>query len=341
MKKEIYIAGFPGSVGGANSELLANAALLRSRGVAVHLVAMYGPESIEPAMRAVTDRLGCKVHLYSRGIFSGKVVAAWNSMRFLCYLPEIVQDGRPRRSIYFNCMTDVTDLEAMNHAAGFIDVHGFVSQYQRSRLYPVLERGAPVRELEGYRPYFDAAAMGISFEYRPPDEEFVLGRISRDDPSKFSPDTWSLFDRVDTGRHRKRTVILGFGPRSAKSLGDPRTGTYELYAPGSLTPAAFYSRVHCIIHKTGGSRESYCRIVPEAAAAGVPMIVEKDFAFPELIVDGVTGFMCSTSTEMIARASELAHDETRRRRIIESARDYLGMELANSDKCYESWRTIL
>jgi hypothetical protein len=53
----------------------------------------------------------------------------------------------------------------------------------------------------------------------------------------------------------------------------------------------------------------YCRIVPEIYEGGVPMIVEHDFAFPEVVEDGVTGFRCNSSDEMSYRASELVFDE--------------------------------
>jgi glycosyltransferase involved in cell wall biosynthesis len=98
--------------------------------------------------------------------------------------------------------------------------------------------------------------------------------------------------------------------------------------------------VHCILHKTGGSRESYCRIVPEAYAYGVPIIVEDDFAFPELVENGVTGYRCSSSDEMSFRASELAFDEPRRKKMIFSAREHLLHEIASPERCWAAWERL-
>jgi glycosyltransferase involved in cell wall biosynthesis len=101
-----------------------------------------------------------------------------------------------------------------------------------------------------------------------------------------------------------------------------------------------YSILHAIIHKTGGSRESYCRIVPEAYGNGVPIIVEDDYAFPDLIIDGVTGFRCKTSDEMSYRASELAFDEQKRKKMIYAAKSFLENEIASPEKCWKCWREL-
>lgn len=343
MQREIYIAGYPASVGGANTEMLHNVALFREKGVDVHLVSMFPLACAEPAMRALADELGCVSHDYERGIFRNKIVASWNLGRFLCYLPEIIQDGRPKLVAWANCMTTASMIELKCHAMGWIDRFAFVSHYQRNLLLPALKAIRPVNELEGYRPHYslDPRLQGIQYRYRPPGEDFVLGRISRDDPSKFSPDTWKIFRDVGTCRYRKRVVMLGFGERTARAIGNPPGGCYELYAPGQISAAEFYGRVHCVIHKTGGSRESYCRIVPECYAAGVPIIVERDFAFPELIVDGETGFMCSSSADMSAIATELARYEDRRRNIIEAGYEYLKTEFSLSSKSWACWENII
>ena len=97
------------------------------------------------------------------------------------------------------------------------------------------------------------------------------------------------------------------------------TQNWMTWSPNAISASDFYDRIHCLIHKTGGSRESYGRIVPEAYATGVAVVVEDDFAFPDLVEDGVTGFRCRSSDEMSFRASELAFDEPRRKRMVEKA----------------------
>jgi glycosyltransferase involved in cell wall biosynthesis len=95
-----------------------------------------------------------------------------------------------------------------------------------------------------------------------------------------------------------------------------------------------------MVHKTGGSRESYCRVVPEAYACGIPVIVERDYAFPDLVVDGVTGYMCGSSDEMSYRASELAFDEEKRKKMCYASNNHLVNEIASKEKCWKPWENM-
>jgi glycosyltransferase involved in cell wall biosynthesis len=338
---EIWVAGFPSFYGGADVELDHNIDLWTQFSVDVHLVPMFGHD---PRMVELCRERGCTVHQYQPDIFRDKLVVSFCNGAFLDRLPEIMEQGRPRRIIWFNCMTWNFDKELTAHKNGWIDEFGFVSEYQRRWLTPKLEEvGGPIRCFEGYRAYFnvDNRSQRIAFEYRPPKDWFAMGRISRDDAQKFSPDLWDLFYKVCSPKPTK-SLILGYGPNAHSRCGAPPAGLDWLtWAPGSIPVRDFYERVHCVIHKTGGSRESYCRVVPECYAFGVPVIVEDEYAFPELIIDGVTGFRCKSSAEMSFRASELAFDETRRKKMIFAARDYLEGHMGNKEACWKSWHSVL
>jgi glycosyltransferase involved in cell wall biosynthesis len=139
----------------------------------------------------------------------------------------------------------------------------------------------------------------------------------------------------------KKVFVLGYGPKAQQRCGVPPSGLdWQTWSPHAIPVKEVYNILHCIIHKTGGSRESYCRIVPEAYAYGVPVIVEDDYAFPDIVVDGVTGFRCKTSDEMSLRASELAFDEERRKKMIFAARDFLVNEIASKGRCWNAWNKL-
>jgi glycosyltransferase involved in cell wall biosynthesis len=196
-----------------------------------------------------------------------------------------------------------------------------------------------VHELVGYRPYFNIQEN--MFQYNPPEKFFHMGRLSRDDGGKFSSDMWNIFYKVCSPVPTK-TFIMGWGENALAKCGKPPAGLDWLTGCANYIPVIdFYHHLHCIIHKTGGSRESYCRIVPEAYAHGVPIIVEKDYAFPELIVDGVTGFMCESSDEMSYRASQLAFNEDLRHKIIDNARLFLTSHIVNDELCWAPWKQLL
>jgi glycosyltransferase involved in cell wall biosynthesis len=340
MHAEIWVAGYPSAYGGADTELDHNIDLWRSFGVDVHLVPMFG---YDPAARRLCEERGCVTHEYRPGVFRDKVVVSFCNGEFLRLLPEIREAGRPAAVVWFNCMTWPFDRELEAHRNGWVDLFGFASDYQRGLLEPALAAAGPVRVFDGYRPYFnpDNASQAIRYGYHEPDDVFAVGRVSRDDAAKYPPDMWAIFNKVCVPR-QKKAFVLGYGSNAAGRCGPPPAGLDWLtWAPNAIPVREFYGRVHCLVHKTGGSRESYCRVVPEAYAAGVAVVVEDDFAFPALVEDGVTGFRCRSSDEMSFRASELAFDEPRRRRMVEAARRFLEGEVAARDKCWAPWKRLL
>ncbi|HET7787630.1 MAG TPA: glycosyltransferase [Myxococcales bacterium] len=333
---ELWIAGFPSGYGGADTELDHLIDLLRAHDVGVHLVPMFGSDT-EAARRAAAR--GCEIHEYRKDVFRGRVVASFCNGHFLERLPEIVRAGRPALVIWFNCMTFVFEAERRAHERGEIDLFGFISAYQESWLRPALERIRPVRTMR-YRPYFNPRRA--DFLYREWNGEYRIGRISRDDGAKFAPDTWRIFDRVLVPPGlRKKTFILGYGPNAAAKIGPAPPGLdWRTWAGNEIPATQFFRTVDTMIHKTGGSRESYCRVLIEAWAHGVVPIVERDYAFPELVVDGESGFMASDSDEMSYRASWLAHHPGAHRKMAEAGRRRL-LEIVDEEACWEGWREVL
>ncbi len=332
----MWIAGYPSLYGGADTELDHNINLLRKYGVEVHLVPMFG---YDPKMRLRCDELGCKTHEYKADVFKDRIALSYCNENFLEKFPEIVKTGRPEKVIWFNCMTWTFEKELEAHRRGWIDYFGFVSEYQKKCLLPALQKKTAVQVFEGYKPYY--SVEDTTFRYKEPGEHFKMGRISRDDGGKFSSDMWNIFHKVNSPIPTK-TFILGWGENAKEKCGEPPAGLdWATYAPGSMPIKKFYHNLDCIIHKTGGSRESYCRIVPEAYAHGVPIIVEDDYAFPELVIDGETGFRCKSSEEMSYRASQLAFDEKLRKDIIYNAYEYLKKNIANKEMCWSAWERIL
>src|SRR5207237_3565078 len=52
-------------------------------------------------------------------------------------------------------------------------------------------------------------------------------------------------------------------------------------------------------------REPFGLVMAEALACGTPVIALRDGSVPEVIEDGVTGFICSTEDEMVAAVGRL------------------------------------
>jgi glycosyltransferase involved in cell wall biosynthesis len=333
---EIWVAGYPSVVGGADTELDHQIDLWRRYDVEVHLV----PMPAEPrGMRSSCDARGVHTHAYDPTVFKDKLVVSYCNDAFLKALPEIVRRGRPAQVIWFNCMTWTFPAELEAIEQGWLDRLGFVSAYQERLLRPQLEERGEVVALEGYRPYFNLERA--PFAYAPPRDRFVVGRISRPDPSKFSQDMWRIFYKVSAPQPTAVRVLGWSREVQAKCGPPPPDLDVRMWEAGKRAVGDHYRDLHTLIHKTGGSRESYGRIVPECYAHGVPVIVEDDFAFPELVIDGETGFRCQSSDEMSYRASQLAWDEARRRRVAHQAREHLATVLTPSDVCWQAWERVL
>jgi glycosyltransferase involved in cell wall biosynthesis len=334
--RELWVGGFPSYYGGADTELDHSIDLWRRFGVEVHLVPMPGAD--EHMMVSVLER-GCHIHEYRDNIFAGKTVASFCNGPFLAKLPAIMQHGRPAKVIWFNCMTWLFGPEKEAHSKGWIDVFGFISDYQQKILVPQLEAIRPVNAFR-CTPYFNAER--VAWRYREWDGCYKVGRISRDDQGKFAPDTWRIFDRVMAPPGlQKKVYILGYGPNAQKKCGTPTPGLdLMVWAPGAIGATEFYNGIDTLVHKTDGSRESFCRVLLEAYAHGVVPIVERDYAFPELVVHGETGYMASSSDEMSFIASMLAHDPAEHRRVAENGRKHLE-QLVNPEKCWAGWEEVI
>ena len=337
-RREVWVAGFPSPYGGADTELDHQIALWRRHDVDVNLVPMFGADP--DTRRRQIDR-GCRVHDYRDDIFRGRVVVSYCNGEFLSHLPRIMSAGRPAKVVWFNCMTWLFDGEREAHRQGWIDLFGYVSEYQRAQLVSQLAAIRPSVPSFAYRPYFDTSA--IEWRYRPWDGSYRLGRISRDDMHKFAADTWRIFDRVLVPPGlRKKVYILGYGSNAAAKIGTAPAGMdWQTWGPNGISAAEFYRTIDTMVHKTGGSRESYCRVVVEAYAHGVVPIVEDDYAFGEIVVHEETGIRTSDSDEMSWWASVLARDPARHRAMAERGRRFLVEQLSSEDVCWSGWRDVL
>jgi Glycosyl transferases group 1 len=336
--KQVWVAGFPSYYGGADTELDHLIDLLIRFGIEIQLVPMFGAD---PAMKDSVLSRGCRIHEYRDDIFKDTVVLSFCNGSFLEKLPAIIAAGRPETVVWFNCMTALFDKERIAHQNGWIDYFGFQTEYQKRCLLPQLEEIRPGAKVFPYKPYFSADR--IQWRYRAWDGCYRIGRISRDDEHKFAQDTWRIFDRVLVpSTLNKKVYILGFGPNAARKIGPaPSTLDWQTWSPNAIPAAQFYGTINTMIHKTGGSRENCPRTLFEAYAYGVVAIVENDFAFPELVIDGTTGFLASTSDEMSYYASMLAMNPNQHQRIAQNAREHLLETWSDPNDCFRLWSELL
>lgn len=351
---EIWVAGSPSFVGGADTELHHQIVLWRKHNVKVYIVP-NAPESISLEMTKLMLEIGCEIIQYTPEVFKDKNVVSYCNGIALSRLSEIFQPyHRPAKFIWFNCMTWCFDPEIIAIKNGWITHLGFVSGYQRdylmneySKRLPEMcvdnkvefgERGFP--QLLRYSPYLDINQFDI---IQKDDNYFGVGRISRADPNKYSTDCWRIFDRVLTPGPKK-TFILGWSEDVGKRIGVPPAGLdWQWWTAGAIPTKEFYSKIDVMIHKTGGSRESYCRVLVEAMAHGIVPLIERNYAFPEILgkSDVLSKFcMCDSSDEMSFRASCLAFNPIKLKELKMLCREYAAQNFCNSE-LIKGWLEVL
>ena len=95
------------------------------------------------------------------------------------------------------------------------------------------------------------------------------------------------------------------------------------------------------MHASGGTAENWPRVGLEAMAAGVPLVVENQGGWTEMIRHGQTGFLCNGEDEMVEQVARLARDPQYRRAIVEQARHAVETELADPETWWRQWKDLL
>lgn len=319
-KQRVFLIGYPGAMGGANTEAWHTVKLWRRQDVDVHLIPTWG---CDDTWRQKLDALGCTTHaiapdqLESVDGLAGAPVVGFCNAHFIEEAPRLRAMGCPL--VWANCMTFLFDHEQRFFAKhGPADAFLFQSRFQRDQLEPQL---APL----GYRPeqgHLIHGAFAIDeweFQPRPhaPGEPFVIGRAARPDQDKWSSNTWLIYERIQYAH--KRALMLGMNERTHAKLGRPPAWA-DCLGPQALSPQDFFRQLHCMLPVNGGARENWPRAGLEAMAAGVPIVAQNEWGWREMIEHGVTGFLGSCDEELAHYAALLAYDEKLRLRIAHAAR---------------------
>jgi hypothetical protein len=336
----IYVLGAPGPVGGADTELWHTLRLWRGRGLCVTVVPTWG---ISAEWRAKCEGIGCEVHVVQGpshvldvpGLRGSTVVSFCNG-EFLKHAAVFRGAGCP--VVWANCMTWMFD-EERRHFGEFGTFAHFVfqSEYQREML------STKYREF-GYRDEQGTVVRGAfaveEFPFRPLShargEPLVVGRISRPDVDKFSSNTWWIYQRVP---YPLRARLMAWNERVEKKLGAPPSWA-ECLAANRETPQQFFSKLHVMVQVNGGAAENWPRSGLEAMAAGVPVVVQNQWGWREMVVHGETGYLCDTDEELAYYTAKLAYEEDRRLEMASLARRRLEQDLASPDRLWAAWHNV-
>ncbi len=325
----LFISGYPGDVGGANTECWHTVRLWRRFGLDVTLVPTW---KANEKWRTRLDAIGCRtVETTPEGLkevpgLPGGVVVSFCNANFLAAADRFRDLGC--RIVWLNCMTWLFAEERRHYQRrGPFDAYVFQSRHQQEQLGPQLARfGASAEQFHSIRGAFCLE----EFPFRPLSHErgtpLVIGRISRAARDKYSSNTWPIYRRIP---HPVRARLMAWDRAVERKLGTPPDWA-ECLPAGAESPQEFLGKLHCMVQVNGGAGENWPRSGLEAMSSGVPVVVQNQWGWKEMVRHGQTGFLCESDDELAYHAARLAYDEPYRMEIARQARRTLQEELANA-----------
>jgi len=334
------VIGYPGDLGGANTECWHTLRLWRRFGLPVRLIPTSQPDE---AWRTRLDGIGCPTipaamdELESLPGLRGGTIVSFCNASFLQHADRFRDLGC--RVVWVNCMTWLFPEERKHYQRrGPFDGYVFQSLHQQSALLPELAKF-------GVRPdqcrLIRGALSWEEFPFRPLEHAarapLVVGRISRPAADKYSIRTWAVYRRIP---HPIRARLMAWDRAVERKLGPPPPWA-ECLPAGGETPQEFFRKLHCMVQINGGAEENWPRSGLEAMAGGVAIVAQNRWGWREMIRHGQTGLLADTDDELAYHAARLAYDEQLRMEIIHRARKVLEEELANPEVLWSGWRELL
>lgn len=144
---------------------------------------------------------------------------------------------------------------------------------------------------------------------------FTVGRASRDVLEKHHPDDPMLYRMLASRGVRVR--LMGGTCLADKLSGYPGI---ELFETGKESMPAFYASLDALVYRTGDFYEPYGRVVFEAMASALPVVVARRGGYTEFIADGESGFVTEGQEQAYDRLMQLAGDVALRKKIARAGR---------------------
>jgi hypothetical protein len=154
---------------------------------------------------------------------------------------------------------------------------------------------------------------------------FTVGRHSRDDAIKFSPDFIMLFEQMEIPDLQVR--VLGFHPAVETALAKRSFAfkhTYWVMPKNTIPVWRFLRFLDLFVYKTADDFSETCPLVIlEAMAAGIPVVAERKGGICDLVQHGETGFLCAESADYKQAVERLYGDAALRQQFSDASREWV------------------
>jgi glycosyltransferase involved in cell wall biosynthesis len=222
---------------------------------------------------------------------------------------------------------------AERHAAG-ATTHFVCSANAMTRIYLEKGIGRPemyTRVFSGFRvePFRNATSDPVLRSRLGLEQDaFVIGKIARLAPLKGHEELFAAFRELLPQRPAARLLVIGDGPlRGALQARAAAMGLRDkIVFTGLLPPdevARYVGIMDCLAHLS--RREALSRALPQALAAGKPVVAYDFDGADEVCLEGQTGFLVRTGEvkAVAARLSQLANDPALRERLGRQGRNFV------------------
>ena len=222
---------------------------------------------------------------------------------------------------------------AERYAAG-VTTHFVCSAQAMTRLYLAAGIGRPemfTRIFSGFpvEPFANAAndpALRSQLGLAP--DAFVIGKIARLAPLKGHEDLFAAFQKLLPQFPRARLLLVGDGrlrpqlEARARTLGLADKVIFTRLVPPGEVPR-YVGIMDCLAHLS--AREALSRALPQALAAGKPVISYDFDGADEICLDGETGFLVRTgdTATVTQRLLQLANEAPLRERLGRRGRQFV------------------
>ncbi|MCP5268207.1 MAG: glycosyltransferase family 4 protein [Zoogloeaceae bacterium] len=146
--------------------------------------------------------------------------------------------------------------------------------------------------------------------------QYFIGRHSRDDISKHHPDDLSIWRMLAWQGYNLR--LMGANHLRNKLHEIP---TLEILDVEQEQTGVFLAQLDCFFYRTApGIPEASGRVVIEALAAGIPVVVSENGGYIDWIDNGINGFIIENQEEAFDRIIELGENRALRSKMSQNAR---------------------
>ena len=334
----VFYFGYPGPMGGANTEMLHTIAVWRQAGIDVTLIPTWGADA---AMEERLNALDCAtLHVKPEEVANipglpGSICMAMCNSHFWEVFPTLKQLGC--KTVWSSAMTfEYDDARNAYRHYGVPDAHHFQTVFQREQITADLAKIGIVPNGHLIRGAFDFTEYPFSPRPHAPDEDFWIGRLSRPDQDKWSSNHWHILAAVPYPQ--RRALAMGWTLALTRKCGEPPPWS-ETLLPQQIPVPKFFARCHAMIGINGGARENYPRVGLEAMAAGVPLVVQGLWGWREMVEHRKTGFLCDNDQDFAFYLALLARHEELRMEIAGNARAAVE-RLADPMTIGRQWREL-